>query len=193
MKFMDTEILKKLKQAERRLESLSREAQSLESEKQGYLKEIMSGGQLFREVEKADQVIKRKRLAISRAKEKVSNLRAQLQGQLGGFRRQLIEEKQRELNQCMEQRARYLKRIEELEIEISRYSYLVTGKKDRILAGVKDPLPPEVRHKDDFVSVDEAIGHLKLDVYKITCMNSEALLKEYLARKKKGDKAKPSA
>ena len=164
MKSMSEDILKTLKRAERRLESLSQELQRLESEKQGYLQEIMSGGQLFREVEKADQVIKKKRLAISKGKEKVSNLRAQLQGQLAEFRRNLIEEKQRELNQCMEQRARYLKRIEELEVEISRYRYLVTGKKDRRLVKVKDLLPSEIRHQDDFVSIDEAIGHIKLEV-----------------------------
>jgi len=189
MKSMDADILKKLKRAERRLESLSQGFQNLESEKQGYLQEIMRGGQLFREVKKAGQVIKKKRLAISKAKEEVSNLRAQLQCQLAEFRRDLIEEKQREVNQCMEQRARYLKRIEELEIEISRYRYLVTGKKDRQLVKVKDLLPSEIRHQDGFVSIDEAIGHIKLEVYKITRMSSEALLKEYLAREKKGDKS----
>jgi len=183
------DILKKLKRAERRLEALNQEFQNLESEKQGYLQEIMRGGQLFREVKKADQVIKEKRLAISKAKRKVSSLRAQLQGQFAEFRRDLIEEKQRELNQCMEQRARYLKRIEELEVEISRYRYLMTGKKDRRLVKVKELLPSEIRHQDDFVSIDEAIGHIKLEVYKITRMSSEALLKEYLAREKKGDKS----
>ena len=189
MKSMDTDILKKLKRAERRLESLTQQFQSVESEKQGYLREIMRGGQLFREVKRADQAIKKKRLAISKVKKEVGNLRAQLAGQLTEFRRNLIEEKQRELNQCMEQRARYLKRIEELEVEISRYRYLVTGKKDRRLVKVKDLLPSEIRHQDDFVFVDEAIGHIKLEVYKITRMSSEALLKEYLAREKKGDKS----
>ena len=80
----------------------------------------------------------------------------------------MIEEKQRELNDYMEQRTRYLKRIEELEVEISRYRYLVTGKKDRCLA-------------------DEVIGHIKLEIHKIIRMSSEALLKEYLARGKKDD------
>jgi chromosome segregation ATPase len=189
MKTIGTDILKKLKRAERRLESLNQKFQSLESEKQRYLQEIMRGGQLFREVKKADQVIKEKSLAISKAKKEVSNLRAQLQGQLGEFRRDLIEEKQRELNQCMEQRARYLKRIEELEVEISRYRYLVTGKKDRRLAKVKYLLPSEIPHQDNFVSIDEAIGHIKLEVYKITRMSSEALLKEYMATEKKRDKS----
>ena len=150
----------------------------------------MRGGQLFREVKRADQAIKKKRLAISKVKKEVGNLRAQLAGQLTEFRRNLIEEKQRELNQCMEQRARYLKRIEELEVEISRYRYLVTGKKDRRLVKVRDLLPSEIRHQDNFVSIDEAIGHIKLEVHKITRMNSEALLKEYLAREKKGNKSK---
>lgn len=190
MKSMDTDILKKLKRAERRLESLTQQFQSVESEKQGYLREIMRGGQLFREVKRADQAIKKKRLAISKVKKEVGNLRAQLAGQLTEFRRNLIEEKQRELNQCMEQRARYLKRIEELEVEISRYRYLVTGKKDRRLVKVRDLLPSEIRHQDNFVSIDEAIGHIKLEVHKITRMNSEALLKEYLAREKKGNKSK---
>ena len=90
----------------------------------------------------------------------------------------------------MEQRARYLKRIEELEVEISRYRYLVTGKKDRRLVKVRGLLPSEIRHQDNFVSIDEAIGHIKLEVHKITRMNSEALLKEYLAREKKGNKSK---
>jgi len=189
MKSMDADILKKLKRAERRLESLSQGFQNLESEKQGYLQEIMRGGQLFREVKKAGQVIKKKRLAISKAKEEVSNLRAQLQCQLAEFRRDLIEEKQRELDECMEQRARYMKRIEDLEIEISRYRYLVTGEKDRRLVKVKDLLPSEIHDQDDFVSIDEAIGHIKLEVYKITRMSSKALLKEYLAREKKADKS----
>ena len=188
MKSMGADILKNLKRAERRLESLSQKIQRLESEKQGYLQEIMRGGQLFREVKKADQAIKKKRLAMSKIKEEVSNLRAQLEGQLAEFRRDLIEEKQRELDQCMEQRARYLKRMEELEVEISRYRYLVTGKKDRRLVKVRDLLPSEIRHQGKFVSIDEAIGHIKLEVYKITRMSSEALLKEYLAREKKGDK-----
>lgn len=189
MKSMGADILKKLKGAERRLESLSQRLQSLESKKQGYLQEIMRGGQLFREVKKVDQIMKEKRLAISKAKKEVSNLRAQLQGQLGEFRKDLIEEKQRKVNQYMEERARYLKRIEELEVEISRYRYLVTGKKDRRLVKVKDLLPSEIRHQGNFVSIDEAIGHIKLEVYKITRMNSEALLKEYLTRERKGDKS----
>ena len=190
MKSMDKDILKKLKRAERRLESLTQPFQSVESEKQGYLREIMRGGQLFREVKRADQAIKKNRLAISKVKKEVGNLRAQLAGQLTEFRRNLIEEKQRELNQCMEHRARYLKRIEELEVEISRYRYLVTGKKDRRLVKVRGLLPSEIRHQDNFVSIDEAIGHIKLEVHKITRMNSEALLKEYLAREKKGNKSK---
>ena len=183
---MRSDILKKLKRAERRLESLSQEFQSLESEKQSYLKEIMRGGQLFREVKKLDQVIKEKSLAISKAREKVGNLRARLEGELVEFRRDLIEEKKRELNRYMEQRTRYMKRIEQLEVEISRYRYLVTGKKDRRLANVKDLLPSELGHQEDFLSIEEVIGHIKLEVHKITRMSSKELLKEFLAREKRG-------
>lgn len=190
MKSMAKDILNKLRRAETRLKSLSQDLQRLESEKQGYLQEIMRGAQLFREVEKADQMIKRKRLAISKAKKDVSNLRAQWEGRLAEFKKDLIEEKQGELNYYMEQRTRYLKRIEELEVEISRYRYLVTGKKDRCLADVKDLLPSEIPHQDDFVSIDEVIGHIKLGIHKITRMNSEALLKEYMARGRKGVQSK---
>jgi chromosome segregation ATPase len=185
MKSIRSDILKKLKQAEKRLESLSQEFQSLESEKQSYLKEIMRGGQFFREVKKLDQVIKEKNLAISKAREEIGNLRARLGGKLAEFRRDLIEEKKRELNHYMEQRTRFLKRMEELEVEISRYRYLVTGKKDRRLANVKDLLPSELGHQEDFVPIEEVIGHIKLEVHKITRMSSEALLKEYLAREKR--------
>jgi len=69
MKSTHSDIWDKLKQAETRLDSLSQEFQSLESEKRGYLQEIMRGRQLFREVKKADQAIKKKSLAISKAKE----------------------------------------------------------------------------------------------------------------------------
>jgi chromosome segregation ATPase len=186
MKSMAKDILNKLRRAETRLKSLSQDLQRLESEKQGYLQEIMRGAQLFREVEKAAQMIKRKRLAISKTKKDVSNLRAQWEGRLVEFKKDLIEEKQRELNDYMEERTRYLKQIEELEVEISRYRYLVTGKKDRRLADVKDLLPSEIPHQDDFVSIDEIIGHIKLEVHKITRMSSEALLKEYIARGRKG-------
>jgi soluble P-type ATPase len=54
------EIVNKLREAEARLESLSKEFQGLESEKQAYLKKIMSGGQLFREVKETDKAIKEK-------------------------------------------------------------------------------------------------------------------------------------
>ena len=84
---MEKDSLKKLKRAERRLESLTQQFQSVESEKQGYLREIMRGGQLFREVKRADQAIKKNRLAISKVKKEVGNLRAQLAGQLTEFRR----------------------------------------------------------------------------------------------------------
>jgi hypothetical protein len=87
----------------------------------------------------------------------------------------------------MDQRTRYLERIEKLEVEISRYRYLVTGRKDRRLANVKDLLPSKIRHKGDFASVDELIGRIQLEVHQTTRMNSGALLSEYLARGEKGD------
>lgn len=142
MKSSRPDILNRLKQAEAWLESLRRELETLESQKQGYLQEIVRGGKLLREVKKADQAIKEKHRAISKAKEEVSNLHAQLEGELAELRRDLIAQKQRELNQYMGQHERYLKRIEELEIEISRYRYLLTGKKDRRLAEGERPVTP---------------------------------------------------
>ena len=187
MKSMGKDVLDKLRKAERRLEKLSQEYERLETEKREYLQEIMRGGQLYREVEKADEAMKRKRLSISKAKEEVSSLRTQLEVQLTHFKKDLIEEKKKDLNSSMEERARYLRRIEELEVEISTYRYLVTGKKDRRLANVKDLLPSEIQPQDEFMSIDEAIGRIKLEVHRITRMSSEALLGEYRARVKKGD------
>jgi hypothetical protein len=60
MKSIHSDTWHKLRRAEKRLESLSRELETLESQKQGYLHEIVRGGQLFREVKKADQAIKNK-------------------------------------------------------------------------------------------------------------------------------------
>jgi len=185
MRSKGKDVLDKLKKAERRLDTLSQEFQVLEARKQEYLREIMRGGQLYNEVERADLALKKKRLAISRAKEEVSGLRTQLEVQLTAFKKDLIEEKKSELNSYMEERARYLKQIKELEVEISRYRYLVTGKKDRLLANVKDLLPSEIGPQDEFVSIDEAIGRIKLEVHRITRMSSEALLEEYLARAKR--------
>jgi chromosome segregation ATPase len=193
MKSMGKDVLDKLRKAERRLEKLSQECERLEAEKQEYLKEIMRGSQLYREVEKADEAMKGKRLAISKAKEEVSSLRTQLEVQLTHFKKDLIEEKKKDLNSYMEERARYLRRIEALEIEISRYRYLVTGKKDRRLANVKDLLPSEIQPQDEFMSIDEAIGRIKLEVHRITRMSSEALLGEYRARVKNGDKTKSTS
>ena len=185
MKSIPSDIVKKLKRAERRLQSLSQEFQNLESGKKSYLQEIMKGGQLFREVKETDQLLKKKSLAISRIRKEIGNLSARLAGQLAEFKRDLIEEKQRELQHYMEQRSRYLKRIEELELEVSRYRYLLTGKKDRNLANVKELLPSELRDQKDFAPIDEVIGHIKLEVHRVTRMSSKALLKEYLAREKK--------
>ena len=64
----------------------------------------------------------------------------------------------------------------------------MTGKKDRRLVGVKDPLPREIRDRDNFVSIGEAIGHIKLEIHRIVRMSSEALLREYMAREEKGFK-----
>jgi len=187
MKSKPSDIWYELKEAETRLESLSREFQILESEKRGYLQEIMKGGQLSKMVKEADQAIKEKGLAISKVKEEVGNLRSLFGGELARFRKELIEEKQGDLNRSMEQRARYLKRIEELEVEISRYRYLVTGKKDRHLVKVENPLPLEVSYQDDFQPIDEVIGHMKLEIHKIIRMSNEKRLKEYLARRKEHD------
>ncbi len=175
-------ILGKLKQAETCLGSLSQEFQRLETEKQAYLREIMMGAQRSKEVKDSDQAIKQKGVDVSKAKEEVSNLRAQLEAQLGEFRKHLIEEKQADLNRYLEQKTQYLKRIEELELETSRYRYLITGKKDRRLANEKDLLPLENREQSDFAPIDELIGRIKLEVSRINRMNSEALLTEYLAR-----------
>lgn len=185
MRSMGKNVLDTLKRAERRLDKLSQEFQVMEARKQEYLREIMRGAHHYHEVEKADLALKKKRLAISRAKEEVSGLRTQLEIQLTAFKKDLIEEKKSELNSYMEERARYLKQIEELQVEISRYRYLVTGKKDRLLANLKDPLPSEIGPQDEFMSIDEAIGRIKLEVHRITRMNSEALLEEYLARAKR--------
>jgi hypothetical protein len=185
MKPVHSDILKKLRSAERRLQSLSRESQTLESEKGRCLQEIMRGQHLFREVKETDQLLEKKSFAISKARKEVNNLRAQLAGQLAQFKRDLIEEKQKELDHYLEQRTRYLKRIEELELEISRYRYLVTGKKDRHLANVKNLVPSEIRRQKSSAPIDEAIGHIKLEVHRITRMSSEELLKEYLSREKK--------
>ena len=178
-------ILPKLKQADRFLESLSQEFQQLETEKQAYLREIMMGAQRSKEVKDSDQAIKQKGFDVSKAKEEVSNLRAQLEAQLGEFRKHLIEEKQADLNHYLEQKTQYLKRIEELELEASRYRYVITGKKDRRLANERDLLPLENREQSDFAPIDELIGRIKLEVSRINRMNSEALLTEFLKREER--------
>nr|NIO37421.1 hypothetical protein [Candidatus Bathyarchaeota archaeon] len=88
---MLSEILKKLKRAERRLETLHKELQALESEKRVYIQKIMKGEQLTTEVKKADQAMTRKSLVISNAKEKVGNLRAETERQLAEFRKDWID------------------------------------------------------------------------------------------------------
>lgn len=69
MKSSRLDILNRLEKAEARLGSLSRELEALESRKQDYLREIMRGGQHFREVKETDRAITEKHLAISKAKD----------------------------------------------------------------------------------------------------------------------------
>jgi len=180
------DTLGKLRQAEGILASLSQEIRTLESERQGHLQEIVRGRQLLTELNQIDRVINEKKIAFSKSKEEVGYLRAQLESQLSAFRKDLLEEKQRALDSYLEQRSGYLKRIEVLELEASKYRYLVTGKKDQRLANVKDLLPSELGMAD-FVPVDEHIGKIKLQVSTINRMNSEELLKKYLEREKEGD------
>jgi len=187
MESMLSEALKKLRQAERRLKALNQELQNLETVKQGYLQEIMKGGQRSIEVKKTDQTIKEKGFAISKAKEQVGNLRAKLEAQLLEFRKELIKEKQTELDHYMERRRQFLKRIEELEVEKSRYRYLITGEKDHRLANKKNLFPLEMQDQKDFVPIDETIGRLQMEVSRINRMRSEALLESYLAREKGGN------
>ncbi len=184
---MLSEILRKVTRAERRLAGLCKELQDLESTKRGHLQELMRGGQRSTEIKKTDQAILRKGHAISRAKEQVGNLRAELERELARFRKDLIEEKQREVDQFAKQRTRYLKRIEELEVEISKYRYLITGKKDQHLVKVESLLPPQTVKQEHFVPLDEVIGRINLEISRINRMTSEALLGEYEAREKKGN------
>jgi hypothetical protein len=182
---MVSDVFKKLNRAEKRLAILTQQLQNLESEKRVLLQRIMRGEPRSLDVKKADQSIRRRSLAVSRTRGHVANLRAQLETELARFRRELTREKERELNQHMERRARYLKRAEELEVEASRYRHLVTGKKDQRLANVKDLLPSEVEPQAEIVPVDEIIGHTKLEISRISRMNSEALLREYVARERR--------
>jgi chromosome segregation ATPase len=182
-----SEVLRELRQAEARLELLNKKIQNLESMRQGYLEEIMKGGRCSQEVKNTDEALREKSLILSKTKEQVGKLRGRLEIKLGKFKKELIEEKQKEVNHHMAQRARYLKRIEELEVEASKYRYLVTGEKSHRLANVKDPLPSEVVHQEHFVPIDEIIGRAKLEVSMINRMSSEALLREYLSRERRSD------
>ncbi len=185
MESMVSQVLNQLKEAERRLQALNQESQALEAQKQVYLKEIMKGAPRSVEIKKTDQALLEKGFAISSAKEQVGNLRAKLEARLADFRKDLIQEKQREHNSYVEKRTSYLNRIEELEVEKSRYRYLVTGRKDQRLANKQDLLPSEARNQEDFVPIDEIIGRIKLEISRISRMSSQALLEEYLAREKK--------
>jgi hypothetical protein len=182
---MLSEVLEKLKQAEKGLELLNHEIHDLESAKKGHLNEVMKGGDGSMEMKKIDRTIVEKGSALSRIKEQVGSLRVELETELSEFRKQLIEERQCELNRHMDRRIQYLRRIEELELEVSKYRFLVTGKKDHRLAKVKDPLPSGVGHPEEFVPIDEVIGRTKLEVSSINRMSSEELLMEYIAREKK--------
>ncbi len=180
------DTLGKLRQAEGILASLSQAIRILESERQGHLQEIVRGRQLLTELNRIDQTINEKKAAFSKSKEEVGHLRAQLESQLSDFRKDLLEEKQRALDSYVERRSGYLERIKMLEIEASKYRYLVTGKKDQRLANVRDLLPSDM-DAVDFVPVDGHIGKIKLQVSMINRMNSEELLKKYLDREKEGD------
>jgi chromosome segregation ATPase len=182
-----SEVLEKLRQAEARLDLLKQEIQDLESKKQSHLQEIMKGGGGSQRVKKTGEALREKIHTLSKTKEEVGNLRGQLETKLARFKKELIEEKQDELNDHLERRARYLKRIEELEIEASKYRYLLTGKKDHRLVNVKDSLPSEIQNREGFLPIDEVIGHTKLDVSRIDRMSSEELLNEYLVREKRDD------
>jgi hypothetical protein len=185
MEMATAKVLERLREAEARLEFLNREIRSLESEKQGYLKEIMKGGQRFSDVKRIDQALQDRSVLFSKTKEEAGNLRGQLERRLAKFRKQLVKEKQRELDRNLRRREGYLKRIRELELEASRYRYLVTGIKDYRLANVNNLLPSDIGDEDDSVPIDEAIGKIKLEVSEINRMNSEALLDDYLARETK--------
>ncbi len=181
---MLSEILKKLKRAETRLETLHKEFQALESEKRVYIQKIMKGEQLATEVKRAGQAITRKSLAISHAKEKVGNLRAEAERQLAKFRKDWIDERQKEVNDHIKKRTLYLERIKELEVEVSKYRYLITGKKDHHLVDLDDLCLPKKDQLEAFVPIDEVIGRIKVAISQIHSMSSEELLKEYLARVK---------
>ena len=184
MEIETAEILKKLREAEKRLEGLNQEIRNLESEKQSYLKQIMKAGCLSSNVKRIAQALQDRNLLLSKTKEEIGNLRGQLETRLAKFRKQLIEEKQRELNWHLNKREGYLNRVGELELEASRYRYLVTGMKDHRLANVKDLLPSDIGDREAFVPIDEAISQTKLEVSGINRMNSEALLDAYLARER---------
>ncbi len=181
---MLSQVLKKLKRAESRLDTLTKELQDLVSEKQTYLEEIMKGGKRSHEVQRIDQAIQEKNRVISKAKARVGKLRAQLETELVDFRKELTEEKQRELDHYIEQRTGYLKRIAELEVEASRYRYLIAGKKDHRLANEENPLPLETPYQSTFVPLDEIIGRIQLELSRISRMTSKVLLENYLARDK---------
>ncbi len=185
---MLSEILKKLKRAERRLETLHKELQALESEKRVYIQKIMKGEQLTTEVKKADQAMTRKSLVISNAKEKVGNLRAETERQLAKFRKDWIDEKQKEVNDHIKKRTLYLERIKELEVEISKFRYLITGKKDHHLVDLDDLSLPKTDQREALVPIDEVIGRIKVAISRIHSMSSEELLKEYLARVKQNER-----
>jgi len=184
MNSMLSEVLKKLKRAESRLDTLTREFQDLVSEKQTYLEEIMKGGKRSQEVQRIDRAIHERNRAVSKAKGRVSNLRSQLETELVEYRKELTEERQRELDHYIEQRAGCLRRIAELEVEASRYRYLITGKKDHRLANEENPLPLETPYQSNFVPLDEIIGRIKLELSRISRMTTNALLENYLARDK---------
>jgi chromosome segregation ATPase len=185
MEIETEKVLERLKEIETRRDSLDREIRSLESEKQDYLKEVMKGGRLSSEVKRIDQALRDRKILFSKTNEEIGNLRGQLETRLARFRKQLVEQKQRELDRHLRRREGYLKRIKELELEASRYRYLVTGIKDYRLANVNNLLPSDIGDQDDSVPIDEVIAKIKLEVSEINRMKSEVLLGDYLARQAK--------
>ena len=93
MEIETEKVLERLKEIETRLDSLGREIRSLESEKQGYLKEVMKGGRLSSEVKRIDQALRDRKVLFSKTNKEIGNLRGQLETRLARFRKQLVEEK----------------------------------------------------------------------------------------------------
>lgn len=174
-------ILDELRQTESQFDSLNKELRDLESQKQYHVREVLRGRKDLSQVTETNRAIKEMRLAISNTKERIGDIRTRLETRLVERRRELIQKKHAELDQHMELRKRYAKRIRELELEISKYRYLITGNKDRSLAGMEDLLPREIRLEEGFAPIDEAIVRVKAEISAASHISTKALLREYLA------------